>query len=167
MKLLDKDGLTYYTGKIKNQLTDYVKNTDYATNSKGGVFRTNGDLGTFVTSDGTLTGVTRTYEQYLGMNNNAFIGRKTLENVITGKGLVSNTDYATTDTGGVVKIDNFYGLDDTTDGGKLRGQALTYANYQNKNNFSLISKGTLENVLTEKIGNIQTLLDNLNTGSGV
>ena len=86
---------------------------------------------------------------------------------------VKNTDYANSSTGGVVKIDNFYGLDDTTDGGKLRGQILTYTNYQSKNNFSLISKGTLENVITGKdlttktyvdglVGDINTALDTIN-----
>ena len=99
MKLLDKDGLTYYTSKIKNELTDYVKNTDYASASKGGVIKTG---------------------KCLGLNN----------------GVV----YATT---------------------------LSYSNYTSAGNDNFVSKGTLENVLTAKIGDIQTLLDNLNTGSGV
>ena len=43
----------------------------------------------------------------------------------------------------------------------------SYANYGNKSNNYIISKGTLDNVLTAKIGDIQTLLDNLNTGGGV
>lgn len=101
MKLLDKDGLTYYTGKIKNELTDYVKNTDYATGSKGGVIK--------IANNSNL---------YL-YNGYAYCG------------------------------------------------SVNYSTYETRGNDTFISKGTLENVLTAKIGDIQTLLDNLNTGNGV
>ena len=113
MKLLDKDGLTYYTGKIKNELTDYVKNTDYATSS----------------------------------------------------------------TGGVIKLDNtYYGTD--LAGGKLYCTPLNYSIYQSKGNSYFISKGTLENVITGKqltdktyvdniVGDIDTILETLTTGTGV
>lgn len=63
---------------------------------------------------------------------------------------VQNTDYATSSVGGVIKVDSFYGLDDTSDGGKLRGQSFSYADYQRKNNFTIIGKGTLENVISGK-----------------
>ena len=89
MKLLDKDGLTYYTGKIKNELTDYVKFTDYATNSKGGVFRTGG-YGTAINSSGQLYVYTQPYTTYQSQSDGYFIGKGTLENVITGKGLINN-----------------------------------------------------------------------------
>ncbi len=102
MKLLDKDGLTYYTGKIKNELTDYVK----------------------------------------------------------------NTDYATTSTGGVIKIDSAYFGADLTNG-KLYCIPLTYSAYQSKGDSYFISKGTLENVLTERIGSIDTVLETLTVGGGV
>lgn len=102
---------------------------------------------------------------------------------------VKNNDFATASVGGVVKIDNFYGLDDTTDGGKLRGQVLSYTNYQSKNQFSLVSKGTLENAFNGKgfitnqvsdlanyynktyidtlVGDIESILETLDIGSGV
>ena len=83
-------------------------------------------------------------------------------------GKVGFTDYATTDTGGVVKVGALsrgYSIDTN---GILEARILSYTQYQNNlytNGF--IGKGTLDNVLTAKIGDIQTLLDNLNTGSGV
>ena len=79
---------------------------------------------------------------------------------------VGFTDYASDSTGGVIKIGANYGTS-ITSGGILRGTTKTYAQYENADNLTLISKITLENVLTNRIGNIQTLLDNLNTGSGV
>ena len=84
MKLLDKDGLTYYTGKIKNELTDYVKNTDYATGSKGGVVTVSGNYGTQINpNNGLITTPTISYNNYLSSNNATFIGKGTLENVLT------------------------------------------------------------------------------------
>lgn len=69
-------------------LTDYVKDTDYATADKGGVIRTNPDYGTSITSVGALISATKTYQQYLDvLTNNMFISKGTLENVITGKAL--------------------------------------------------------------------------------
>ena len=86
MKLLDKDGLTYYTGKIKNELTDYVKNTDYATASKGGVVKSNTFYGALISSSsGTIYSTTKSYSEYLTIDNNHFISKGTLENVLTAR----------------------------------------------------------------------------------
>lgn len=79
-------------GKIGVQidLTDYVKNTDYAGASKGGVIKINS--GTFATAifNGQLTSVTKDYTQaYPYMSTEAFISKGTLENVITGKDLTT------------------------------------------------------------------------------
>ena len=63
-------------------------------------------------------------------------------------GFITNTDYATSSTGGVVKVNGF-GLAMATNG-TLRGSTYTYANYTTTNNTSLITKGTLENVITGK-----------------
>jgi hypothetical protein len=73
-------------------LTDYVKNTDYATSSKGGVVKTN--QGSFATEmyNGQLKGVTKNYTQaYPYMSTDGFITKGTLENVITGKELINQT----------------------------------------------------------------------------
>ena len=81
----------YYT---KNE-TDTLLNakvgfTDYATNSTGGVIKTNSQYNTNV-DGGSLYTPTKTYEQYQSMTNGAFVGKGTLENVITGKGLVDSS----------------------------------------------------------------------------
>jgi hypothetical protein len=148
--------------QIVIDLTDYVKNTDYATSNKGGVVKTGAGLSLNV--NGTTIADTKTYAQYNDSGNVLFIGKGTLENVITGKGLVSNTDYATNSTGGVIKA---------SDGCLMRANGTmycdtrTYANYISAGNSLFISKGTLDNVLTAKIGDIQTLLDALDNGAGV
>lgn len=70
-------------------LADYVKNTDYATNNKGGVIRTSSYYGNTLTNEGFLTGESKTYEGYTGGSNGLLISKGTLENVITGKDLTT------------------------------------------------------------------------------
>ena len=80
-------------GKIGVQvdLTDYVKNTDYATASKGGVVKVSiGTYGFTVDSNGNLRSEPSTYANYLTKTNYYNIDKGTLENVITGKGLITN-----------------------------------------------------------------------------
>ena len=72
----------------KVDLTNYVTNTNYATNAVGGVVKTNTNYGTSVDSNGSLRGTTKTYEDYGSMHNLGLISKVTLENVITGKGLL-------------------------------------------------------------------------------
>ena len=76
-------------------------------------------------------------------------------------GYVTNTDYATSSTGGVVKISDGYGLE-LSNVGALRGKTQTYSNYQSMNNAGVICKGTLENVLSNVVGDINTALDTIN-----
>ena len=167
-------------GKIGVQvdLTDYVKFTDYATSDKGGVIKTSFERGTGMSNSKQLIASLFTYSQYQNTAGDyAFIGKGTLENVITGKGLVSNTDYANGSKGGVVKISN--GVATTIDNyGTIYPQTKTYTEYTSGSNNMFVGKGTLENVITGKglttksyvdglVGDIQTLLDNLDTGAGV
>lgn len=70
-------------------LTDYVKKTDYATNSTGGVIKVGNSTST--DSDGTINCATCDYTTYSSMNNKNFISKGTLENVITGKGLTTKS----------------------------------------------------------------------------
>ena len=147
--------------QIAVDLTDYVKNTDYATNSVGGVFKTNAGQGTSVNSSGVLIGQTRTYAQYGSDANTMFMSKGTLENVITGKGLVSNTNYATSSTGGVVKSNNYFNALVSNEG-LMYSVVNTYADYGTKDDKAFISKGTLENVLTNRIGAIDDVLDAIN-----
>ena len=140
-------------------LTNYVQNTDYATASTGGVVKPSAGLSVNA-SNGQTYCQERDYTTYLTSGGTAFISKGTLENVITGKGLVSNTDYADSTTGGVIITSSSYGLD--MNNGKLRGTSRTYEQYTGDSNRMFISKGTLENVLTEKLGNIDSALDLLN-----
>jgi hypothetical protein len=76
-----------------SDLTDYVKNTDYASGSKGGVIKTSSYLGTDITSNGELRGSSKSYSQYQNSaitSDNALITKVTLENVISGKDLTTN-----------------------------------------------------------------------------
>jgi len=79
------------------------------------------------------------------------------------EGLVSNTDYATANTGGVIKTSpSTYGVNVSTTSGAMYGTVFTYAEYPNKSDAMFISKGTLDNVLTAKIGSIDSALDAIN-----
>ena len=91
MKLLDKDGLEYYTSKVKGTLTDYVKNTDYATSGKGGVIKVFDYWGAEISSAGNIKAAIKNYNQYNSADNQIFISKGTLENVITGKGLTTKS----------------------------------------------------------------------------
>lgn len=68
-----------------------IQNTDYASNATGGVIKTSTNYGTNVDSNGSLRGTTKTYEDYGSMHDLGLISKVTLENVITGKGLVDQT----------------------------------------------------------------------------
>ncbi len=146
-------------GKIGVQvdLTDYVKFTDYASDSTSGVIKAGNGLGV-LTNSGYIYGKAYTYAQYQTMPTTNVISKATLDNVITGKGLVSNTDYATRQVGGVVKYGNYL----TLDNGTTFAETLTNAQYQSAGNGSFISKGTLNNVLDARIGDINSVLDAIN-----
>ena len=91
-----------YTTEEKNKLnnldfTNYVKNTDYANSNKGGVFKTAPSFATTVTSSGYLVNSTKTYNDYQNASGNMFVSKGTLDNVIAGKNLVSDSNYVHTD----------------------------------------------------------------------
>lgn len=78
----------------KVDLTNYVTNTDYATAEKGGTIRTSNASGLGISS-GNLYAVTKAYNTYTSASNNMFIGKGTLENVITGKNLETSNNKVT------------------------------------------------------------------------
>ena len=135
-----------HIGSTEVDLTNYVTNTDYATAEKGGTIRTSNASGLGI-SNGNLYAVTKAYNTYNSASSNMFIGKGTLENVITGKGLVSNTDYATSTVAGVLKVSNGVIVGNT---GYISCSPRTYADYAGLGNSYFISKGTLENVITGK-----------------
>lgn len=75
---------------------------------------------------------------------------------------VKNTDYATSGTAGVIKANSDYGLLMNSYNGNLYCSNKDYSNYQATGNNTFISKGTLESVLTARIGDINTALDTIN-----
>lgn len=62
-----------------------VQPTDYATDTKGGVFKVSNSLGMY--ENGLVYAYVRNYSRYQTMGNEHFISKGTLENVITGKNL--------------------------------------------------------------------------------
>lgn len=81
----------------------------------------------------------------MGVINLETIIQKVLKR-IGGSGYLTPTDYATSSTGGAVKVDTDYGIEMTA-AGKLRGTVETAADYGTAGNNLLVSKGTLNNVL--------------------
>ena len=148
--ILTKTAYNSSTNKIATEsdipsLTDYVKNTDYATSFKGGVLKIGNNLSTL---NGQVQATTRTYAQYQSDDNQTFVGKGTLENVITGKGLVSNTNYATDSVAGVVKGNTSGFL--VSNSGTPSVNTYTYEQYGSLPIYQFIGKGTLENVITGK-----------------
>ena len=70
----------------ESDLTDYVKNTDYASVDKGGVIKANMN-GFGVDGKGNVYVAVRDYTAYRSISDKQFISKGTLENVVAGKGL--------------------------------------------------------------------------------
>ena len=68
-----------------------IQDTDYATSNKGGVIKSQASNNFSVNSGGTPYAENKTYEQYQAQGNSVFIGKGTLEAVITGKQLTDKT----------------------------------------------------------------------------
>lgn len=77
---------------LKQDLTNYVKNTDFATSSKAGIIKAN-DLYAFDVSNtnGDARVKVKTYQEYGSLDSRAFICKGTLENVIVGKDLTTKS----------------------------------------------------------------------------
>lgn len=67
-------------------LSNFVKNTDFATSTKGGVIKFSTSHGVNMSADGFLMGATRTAEQYNSNSGNMLINKGTLENVLNNRG---------------------------------------------------------------------------------
>lgn len=86
----DEDGTT--TATIRNgtdgqtqDLTVYVKNTDYATADKGGVIKAHPYYGARINENGILVNTGFDYATYQGKDPNLFISKGTLENVLANR----------------------------------------------------------------------------------
>ena len=137
-------------------LTGYVQFTDYPTTQKAGVIKIS-NYGTDVLTTGQLIATKYQYSSYSSLDDHCFISKGTLENVLTGKGVIKSTDIADNNKVGVVK-GNINGFE-VSASGSPSATNMTYSSYVGMGNTIFISKGTLENVLTEKIGAIDDALD--------
>jgi len=88
---------TNWNNKLEqSDLATYVENTDYATTNTGGVIKVNSQgKATSISAGGTLQTEVKTYQEYGNLDNQAFIGKGTLENVITGKNLETTNNKVT------------------------------------------------------------------------
>lgn len=139
-----------------NALTNYVQNTDYATSQKGGAIKIGNGSGTDI-----LNGVIRAniygYNVYPNVSDNAFIGKKTLENVINNSIILTGSSTPTTSTVGS-RIGQLYL--NTTDG---KVYQLTSIDNTDPNNIVYTWQQIINNAdLTSTIGNINTILDEIN-----
>lgn len=154
----------------KVDLSSYVKKTDYATNSVGGVIKSYSQ-NAFSVSNGFPVCSTKTLDFYNSKTDgNMFIGRGTLENIKndlvkravtendieltddektsarTWIGAVSNTDYAGIDgSAGLIKTSSAYGTQMVTTG-YIRAGVDTLESYNKRGVNFFIGKGTLENI---------------------
>ena len=76
-----------------SDLTNYITNTDYVESGKAGIIRLSSGLGA---SNGYIYLTVYSYENYNDATNGLFIGKGTLENVITGKNLETGNNKVTT-----------------------------------------------------------------------
>lgn len=81
---------------IATILADYIKSTDYASRQKGGVFKPSNYMAMY--SNGEPYAEVLDYHLYGIANNVSFIGKGTLENALTGKGLVKATAITSSST---------------------------------------------------------------------
>lgn len=101
------------------------------------------------------------YKEYIYVNGEwELLGKIGVQVDLTG--YVKNTDYANSTTGGVVKVSGGYASTSVDGNGILQANTETYNTYLSRSNAIFIGKGTLENVLNVKIGDIGTALDLIN-----
>jgi hypothetical protein len=129
---------------------NYVTNTDYAGGSTGGVIKVGNQVSL---TNGVITANKVSYSTYSSAGDNMFIGKGTLENVITGKSLVDSSNVQSNYAHTIILSQN------TTTGDLTVG----IANY----NGTTLDYGTIEGVATRDyvdslVGDINTALDTIN-----
>ena len=157
-----------HLGTTAVDLTDYVKNTDYASSSKAGVVKTNVSTGVSITSgllyvvkatDDEITAKTNLYKPIVPNNLDYAVKSGVTTNTIeltddekasarTWLGAISNTDYATGSIAGVIKTSGSFACGATN--GYLQTMYMpTLERYNSLSQYAFIGKGTLETALTQ------------------
>lgn len=163
----EKNGNTYeYVSGDAFETTDYKVgeiNAEYASGQYPTVEAVYKALnsryyGTKIVDDTLAADTPISYDE---LPDDGFVSKGSLENAITDKGLVSNTDYASSSKGGVIKTETGLGTYLNANG-TINASTRTYAQYNSANNELFIGKGTLENVLNTRIGDIDSVLDAIN-----
>jgi hypothetical protein len=157
-----------HLGTTAVDLTDYVKNTDIATSEKAGIAKINLAYGIninnqFLTilkaSDNEVKGKGNLYRPIVPANLDLAVKTGVTTNTIeltddektsarTWLGAVGGADYATSSKAGVVRISG-YGLNINSSNGIIYGSVLDNELYPTVYPQYLISRGTLDNVLTQ------------------
>lgn len=65
---------------------------------------------------------------------------------LLNSGFITNTDYASSSAGGVIKTDSTYSTD-ITSGGKLKAKEISASDYASANDSAFVSKATLDNLI--------------------
>lgn len=103
----------------------FITSSDYATENTGGTVKAKSTYG--LSNDaGTLRAINSSYPNYVTADKQYVISKGTLENVITGKGLISNTDYATYGNSGIIKNAGNYAFNVSSESGR-EGQPFASA----------------------------------------
>lgn len=131
-------------------LDDYVKNTDYAGGSVSGVVKTSNNYGVGTSTNGYLQASIKTASQYKSMSDNGIIGKGTLENVLADKGYITELPIATREQLGVIKVDSAQATTTGSQSGVLKASVLTAEQIATYQDTAFISKGTLNNILTDR-----------------
>ena len=72
-----------------------------------------------------------------------------VSDLVNDAGYITASDYATNLTGGTIKVTGAFGLD-MSNSGELKGAVVSTSDYPSMWNDAVVSKGTLENVLSAK-----------------
>lgn len=153
-----------YTGIINNFGSSVIMSTTNTEDDEStSIVSSHSGVGMYYTdssgNDGGYINIDSTGIEITGVktptNNSDAVPKSYVDTGLATK--VSNTDYATPSVGGVIKVTNGdHGM--TVDEGVLKGTVRTLAQYNNMSSKGMVCKGTLENVLADRIGTIETAL---------
>lgn len=149
-----KDGKDGVDGQDGNGIISIEKTGTEGLVDTYTIYFTNGTTTTFTVTNGSGGSGTGNYTDLTNkptINNVELNGNKTSSDLglQPAGNYVTNTDYATSSVGGVLKVSNGdYGM--VVDEGVLKGAVRTVTQYENMSSKGMICKGTLENVLTDK-----------------
>lgn len=189
--LANKPTIPAKTSDLTND-SGFITSADYASSATGGVVKITNAFGTTMSDSGEVKGVVVSGTDYPAMWNDAIVSKGTLENALSTKrfatlsdvptktsdltndsNFVSNTSYATANTGGVVKVGSGLsitnGVLSATGGGEA--DTVEWDNVLNKPTFSTVATSGDYNDLTNKptiptVNNATLTIQRNNTGIG-